>query len=299
MSFKVAVALGGGASRGLAHLGVLKALEEAGIKIDIVTGSSIGAIIGASYASHPKVADTIEQIHSYLHSPNFNQAKLNFIQESGKEVKKTTYGQFKKFISNSYFFAISSTQSSFITEDTFRNNLEHILPKIRIEDCELAFGVTMTNLGDGKLVKITRGDLIDHVLASSAIPGIFPPIKLGDEYFIDGSWVEPIPIVLARELGADYVIAVDVAPIMAPNDQEFTGFNVNMRASEATRIALKRYNLEQADFVVRVNHLDLHWADFMKIDECVVEGQRIMDGMIPRLKSDLFFKKFKSFFWPW
>ncbi len=299
MAFKIAVALGGGAAKGLAHVGVLKGLEEAEIPVDIITGTSIGAVVGATYAFHPVISETIDQLRSYVNSKHFNQARLNFIQESNKEIKKTYYSQFKKFLTNSYFFAISATSSSFITEADFRNSIEHILPKVRIEDCDIPFGLTIANLSSGKIYSLTQGDLIDHVLASAAIPGIFPPVKIGRDYYIDGSWVEPVPVKLAREMGADFVIAVDVAPEMDPDDQEFTGFNVNIRAAEATRLALKAHNLKEADFVVTTNLSDVHWADFLQLDRSVEEGEKQLNRLLPQLRKAIFLKKIKSLFWPW
>ncbi|MDX2470442.1 MAG: patatin-like phospholipase family protein [SAR324 cluster bacterium] len=299
MGFKIALALGGGAARGMAHLGVIKALTEAKIPIHIITGTSIGSIIGASYASHPNINDTIRQIRGYINSSDFNQAKLRFIKEGEKERRASYLDQFKKFLADSYFFAISSTQTSFISEEAFRGNLEHILPKIRVEDCEIEFGMVLANLDTGEKKYVTRGDLMDNVVASSSIPGIFPPIKMGKDYFIDGSWVDPIPVDLALEMGADFVIAVDVSPKMSKETQELTGLTVNLRAAEATRLALKNSCASHAHFTITVDIMDLHWADFLQLDHCVAKGEEIANRILPDLKRELFWARLRSFFLPW
>jgi len=299
MAFELGLALGGGAARGLAHLGVLRVLEQAGIRPKVIAGTSVGSIIGAIYASHAVIEDAISEIQSYLKSSYFNQTRLSLIKEADREQETGYYALVKRFLQTSYFFAISTTQAGFITEDTLRTNLEHILPKIRLEDCEIPFGVTLANLATGKIHYVTQGDLIDHVLASSSIPGIFPPVKLGRDFFIDGSWVEPIPVDLARKMGATFVLAVDVAPNIAKDDADHTGFNINLRANEATRLALKEQNLKTADFVVRVNLPDQHWADFMQIDECVAAGEAAMREKLPHLKQVLRARRLRSALWPW
>lgn len=299
MAFELGLALGGGAARGLAHLGVIRVLEQAGIKPTLIAGTSVGSIIGGIYASHAVIEDAISEIKTYLNSSYFNQARLTFIKEADREQESGYYALVKRFIQNSYFFAISTTQAGFITEETLRTNLEHILPKVRLEDCEIPFGVTMANLTTGKIQYVTQGDLIDHVLASSSIPGIFPPVKLGRDFFIDGSWVEPIPVELARNMGADFVLAVDVAPNIGKDEPDYTGFTINVRANEATRLALKEQILKSADFVVSVDLPDQHWADFMRIDECVEAGEEAMRKKLPHLKQVLRGRRVRKALWPW
>ena len=148
MAFKLGVALGGGAAKGLAHLGVLKALEESGIKIDIVTGTSIGAVIGSIYATNPDAQAAIFKLDEYLNSEDFNRSRLDFIQKSDQE-SDGTMGQLKKIVRTGYFFARSLRNSSFISEKAFRENLTHIIPDQDIEDCKISLGLVSVESDNG------------------------------------------------------------------------------------------------------------------------------------------------------
>ena len=111
-------------------------------------------------------------------------------------------------------------------------------------------------------------------MASCAIPGIFPPVTIDDELLSDGSWINPVPVILAKKLGADLVIAVDVAPTMksAPPTADSNGWNISIKANEISRIFLKEKDLEDADLSIPVDAEVDHWADFSKIHSCV-EGR--------------------------
>jgi len=298
MPLKVGLALGGGASRGLAHLGVIKALEEADIKIDMIAGVSIGGIIGSIYASHPDIDHAVSSVKAFLSSADFNQTKLDFIKAS-KEQSRGYYHQFKKLISTGFYFAVSTTRSSFISHETFEWNLSHLVSKINIDDCPIPLGLVATNLETGLVKSFTQGSMMDAVMASATIPGIFPPIEIDNQQYVDGSWVRPVPVELAYEMGADFVIAVDVAPALSndtPFNDDLTGWDIQLRASEASRLALKQKSLSESDVQIVVNLLDVHWADFSKVARCVEQGYSETKGAIEMIKQQLARKKRRRFF---
>ncbi len=293
MSLKVGLALGGGAARGLAHLGVIKALKQASIPIDIISGTSVGGIVGAIYAANPDIDDAIERIQTYLNSPDFDKTRLELIKESSLE-PKSYFGQLKRYVKTGLFFVVSIRRSAFISEETFRQNLEHILPKGNIEECVLKLGLVSMNLDTAEEEVFTQGEIIQKVMASCAIPGIFPPINIDNANFVDGSWVNPVPVTVARALGANFIIAVDVAPGMDRRDKDPNGFDVTLRAAEGSRMSLKNYGLGFADVSLAVDLMDLHWADFTQMDKCIVEGEKTIKSSISIIKKKLFWKRIKS-----
>jgi len=293
MKFPIGLALGGGAARGLAHLGVIKALHKAGIPINIVSGTSIGAIIGALYAVNANIDEALKSVGDYLDSPDFDKTRLEFIQESDKEVK-SYFSQLVKYVKTGLFFAISIYRSSFISEENFQNNLEHILPKKNIEECALALGLSSMNLDTGEEKIFSSGNIIQRVMASCAIPGVFPPIVDGENTYVDGSWVNPVPVNIAHQLGAKFVIAVDVAPGMNSEVKELKGFDITLRAAEGSRIALKNLSIKDADVSLKIALKDVHWADFSQLDKCVEEGERITSLAIEEIKKKIFWKRLKS-----
>ncbi len=187
---KIGLALSGGAARGLAHIGVIKALEEAGIQVDFISGSSMGALIGAAYASGIPI-DTLEKVAvdtdwktvAKLLIPGFSTSGLI----DGKRVKEflyTLYGDKK------------------------------------IENLPIPYAATAADISTGKLYVINKGSLLEAVRASISIPIVFTPVKHKDIFLVDGGLVNPVPIDVVREMGADYIIAVHVIHAGLPSEEK-------------------------------------------------------------------------------
>src|SRR5215207_1696977 len=176
---KIGIALGGGAARGWAHIGVMRVLEREGIAPDVIAGSSVGAVVGGCYAA----------------------GKLDEIEEFAKSLTKRRVMGLLDF---------HITGSGLIAGDRLRRLLEHDLADLRIEDLPLRFAAIATELGTGHEIWITRGPLVEALRASYALPGVFDPVKLGGRWLIDGAIVNPIPVTTARALGADLVLCVNL-----------------------------------------------------------------------------------------
>ena len=176
---KIGFALGGGAARGWAHLGVLRALESAGIRPDVIAGTSIGAVVGGCYAA----------------------GKLD-------ELEAFARGLTKRRIMGLLDFHISG--SGLIGGDRLRRLLEVDLGQSRIEDLPLRFATVATELSTGHELWLTRGPMIEALRASYALPGVFDPVRISGRWLVDGALVNPVPVTVARALGADLVICVNL-----------------------------------------------------------------------------------------
>jgi NTE family protein len=175
---RVALVLGSGGHRGFAHIGVLKALTENGIRPDLIIGSSVGAVVGSFYAGGMSATD-IEKLAYSLHSLEFFELKTLFGRPAtGRSVQ------------------------DFVNK--------HIQGRA-IEDLPIAFAVTATRVRDSSLVLFNRGDTGLAVRASAASPGEFEPVRISGEAYVDGDVASPVPIRAARRMGARVVIAVDVS----------------------------------------------------------------------------------------
>ncbi|MCS5420443.1 MULTISPECIES: patatin-like phospholipase family protein [Psychrilyobacter] len=178
---KIGLALGSGSSRGWAHIGIIKALADLGIVPDIVCGTSIGALVGASYIS----------------------GNLDNLEEWACSLTKFEIAR---------FFEINMSLNGFI--DTHR--LHHFLNKYvaadsaRIEDFSKQYASVATDLETGKEIWLTKGSVLEAVWSSVSLPGLFPAIKNNDRWLVDGGLVNPVPVSTCRALGADIVIAVDL-----------------------------------------------------------------------------------------
>lgn len=281
---KIGLALGGGAARGLSHLGVLEVLVEQGIPIHCVSGSSIGAIIGSMFAYEPDPQVLIQRFRAYLESELFDAAKLETIQRSSSE-KSKFYEKLKLKVSRGLLIAASMTSASLFSSETLKKNMMALIEPAYIESANIRLGVIACDLNTGMDRVFTEGPLLEAVMASSAIPGIFPPVKLGEQFLIDGSWVAPVPCSVARKLGADIVIAVDITTGLEPEYQRDSGFEVNLRSSEITRQRLKNLMLAQADIVIAVDMMDFHWADFTRLEEGIERGRQAALRALPAIRE--------------
>ena len=176
---KIGLALGSGSARGWAHIGVIKALTEAGVRVDYIAGTSIGAVVGAVHAS--------EKIGA------LENVVLQF--------------DWKQIVS---FLDVVFPKSGLIDGNKVADFVRsHVVPG-NIEDLTLSFCAVSTDLATGSEVVIQEGDVIEAVRASISVPGIFTPVKKGDMVLVDGGLVNPVPVSVVREMGADFVIAVDL-----------------------------------------------------------------------------------------
>jgi NTE family protein len=176
---KIGLALGGGAARGFAHIGVLRALQENGIVPDVIVGTSIGAVVGGCYV-HDRL-DKFEEWARHLTA----RGVLGYLD-------------------------ISFGGSGFIGGGRLAARLEETLGDIMIEDLPRQFAVIATELGTGHEIWLTRGRMVDALRASYALPGIFTPIRIGGRWLVDGALVNPVPVSAARAFGARLVIAINL-----------------------------------------------------------------------------------------
>jgi NTE family protein len=176
---KIGLALGGGAARGWAHIGVLRALLRAGIRPDIIAGTSIGAVVGGCYVA----------------------GHLDELEDFARELTRRRVLGYLDF---------NLTGTGLITGQRLCERLEKHLGDCKIEDLNRRFTAVATEIGTGHEVWLSRGNLVEAVRASYALPGVFRPVKIDGRWLFDGALVNPIPISVCRALGARYVIAVNL-----------------------------------------------------------------------------------------
>ncbi len=175
---RIGLALGGGSARGWSHIGALEVLEEAGLHPDVVTGCSIGAVVGGCYAA----------------------GQLGLLKAFALSLtKRRVVGLLDLRLG-----------SGLIAGARLRRRLERDLADRRIEALPVRFASVATCLGTGAEIWLTRGNLVDALRASYALPGVFPPVRLGDRLLMDGTLVNPVPVTLARALGADVVVCINL-----------------------------------------------------------------------------------------
>jgi len=216
---KIGLALGSGSARGLAHIGVIRALKDARIHIDYVAGTSIGAAIGAVYAS----------------------GKLDSMQDAYLAM------DWKKI---AYFFDVVFPKSGIIDGKKVTDFMREYVHSDKIEELPLPFKAVATELNSGEEVVLETGDVIDAVRASISVPGMLTPVRRNGRVLVDGGLVNPVPVNVARAMGADIVIAVDInhgivegkAPISQEKSQPDTDIfqSLSLLGNERYRSAMER-----------------------------------------------------------
>jgi NTE family protein len=274
MAPKICLALGGGAARGLAHLGVLKVFEDEKVPIDMIAGTSLGALIGCMYASNPDASHWIRSVDQYLRSFRSRKTRLKFLKKL-EEPSNNHWGFFSDMaflLRKGYFWGVTATKSAFIGEKEYQDLIYPLIPDISFEETRIPFGCVATDIRNGKRVMYTTGRLRTAISASCALPGIFPPVRDNGMSLIDGGWVERVPVLCARDMGADIVIAVDVSSDVTTFEEK-SGLDIVLRADAVTRIYLNQILASQADLVIHPAVGTKHWADFSNAKDLVTTGQ--------------------------
>ncbi len=175
----IGIALGGGAARGWAHIGVLRALDDAGIRPDVIAGTSIGAVVGGCYA-----ANRLDEVEDFARSLT----------------RRRVFG----------YLDFNFTGSGLITGQRLCDSLDTYLKDYDIEDLETRFVAVATEIGTGHEIWLSRGNLVEAMRASYALPGIFRPVSVNQRWLFDGALVNPIPVSVCRAMGANIVIAINI-----------------------------------------------------------------------------------------
>ncbi|MCV2357540.1 MULTISPECIES: patatin-like phospholipase family protein [Roseateles] len=250
---RVGLALGGGAARGFAHIGVIQVLEEQGIKVDLVAGTSAGSLVAALYASGL----------------------------SGREMAVLAEGMDEGSITDWAF----PTRGLIRGEALARYVREKTGAK-QIEQMKLPLGIVATDLADGSGILFQRGDTGAAVRASSSVPAVFQPVKIGSREYVDGGLVAPVPVRYARQMGAELVIAVDISspPEAKPGSD---AIRMLLQTFSIMGRSINNFELREADVVLRPKLDGFGSADFTVRKQSVQAGREAALAMLPQIRAKI------------
>jgi NTE family protein len=247
----IAYALGGGATRGFAHVGVLNVLADNGIHPDLIVGTSAGAVTGVLYAGGIR-GKRLEDIANHL-----EREQIADWSYSGRGL---------------------------IRGELLQDFINTLLQHRPIEGLDIAFAATATNLESGKLVAFTRGDAGLAARVSSTIPGLVSPVTINGRDYVDGGLVSKVPVLLARQLGADMVIAVDVSRRPSDPIQLDSTLAVMQQALSIMSQAITATDLQQADVVIQPDLGALPFGDFELKPHSIQAGKDAATAAVPVIK---------------
>ena len=250
---RIALALGGGAARGFAHIGVIKALETQGIVPDIVVGTSAGSAVGALYAAGHDA---------------FALQKIAFQME---ESSLTDWAVFER---------------GFLKGEALEKFINQQVAGRPIEGLKRKFAVVATDLAEGVPAVFTSGNVGIAVRASSAVPGVFSPVVIRNREYVDGGLTSPIPVRAARQLGADIVIAVDISG--RPSGKRNQGsVDLLLDTISIMGVSIGGFELRDADIVIRPDTSGLPLANFQQRHEAILRGEQAGFAAIGRIREKI------------
>jgi NTE family protein len=261
---KIALALGGGAARGFAHIGVIKALEAQGISADIVVGTSAGSVVGALYAG------------------GLNGFQIQEISMGMEESHILDGSGFYQCILET---AISDKRGC-IKGQALQNFINRNVNGRPMEKLNRTFAAVATNLSNGEMVVFRTGNTGMAVRASSSVPVFFEPVTINGKDYVDGGLVAPVPSSVARSLGADFVIAVDISD--RPEDSSTADItDILWQTFSIFGKTINRHEQSSADIVIRPVTFGIPSADVSGRNMAVLEGEKAVAAILPELKAML------------
>jgi len=254
---KIALVLGGGAARGFAHVGVIRALEQEKIPIDLIVGTSVGSLIGAIYAY------------------DMSSMELEWTAFLLEKDSLFDYGMFTAF-----------TGMGVAKGDKLEEFVKSKVPVVNIENLKIPFAAVATDLNRGTRVILDKGSVAKAVRASSAIPGVFPPVDHQGKLLVDGGVIDNIPVSVAREKGADIVIAVDISENVF-NFNITNLLDVMLQSITIMGAENAKYKKKEADVLISPKVGDVGMQDFTQKKRCMLAGIEATQRMMPEIKAKI------------
>ncbi len=292
--FKIGLALGGGGARGLAHVGVISVLEKEGIPIDIITGTSVGSVIGAFYALYRDSEKLKVTAVKYSNQMNQINKQINFQQFKDDNKKFLPWGRLTEIIKKGIYLHTEMSKICINDGILIENLLKGVLGEKEFSDTKIIFNAVAADLISGKEIVLKEGILMQAVMASCSIPGVFPPVKHGKNLLVDGGIIDNVPIQPLRELGADFIIASDVSKILRRKLEYKNAIDILLRSDSITSKELRRIQLDKSDFIISPEIHQIDWWNFSKPENCIQKGEEAAQKLINELKKALRLKQIKN-----
>lgn len=254
---KIGLALGGGAARGFAHIGVIKALEAQGIYPDIVVGTSAGSVVGALYAAG----------------------------NTGFQLQKLAFDMDEAAISD-WALPLFGKSSGVLKGEALQAYVNKAVNNQPLEKLKIPFGAVASDLKTGQPILFQRGNTGMAVRASSSVPGVFQPVAINGHMYVDGGLVAPVPVRFARDMGADFIIAVNIST-QADAQATVSSLEVIMQTFSIMGQRINQFELKDADIVIQPALGKMGSSDFNSRNQAILAGEQAAAALMPQIKQKL------------
>ncbi len=277
--------LGGGGARGMAHVGVLRVLEDAGLQPSYIVGTSIGSVIGGMYAQRPDADEVHHRLTTFLQGEFYRNVGLSMFYETRKS---GLFDQLEAWVNEVrkrlLIGKVMLTPGAF-ARDLLEQALGHLLDDTSITETVIPFATIACDLVHGTVEIIRDGSIITAACASSAIPGVVEPVKYDGKLLVDGGTTSMTPVWEAKELAPYPVVAVTIARAFNSNTAPTRGIEVMLRAGDLASMHLNRRSLLSAEIVIAPDVGNVHWSEFHRSEEMIQAGQIAARDAVPAIKE--------------
>ncbi|QDV13729.1 NTE family protein RssA [Rosistilla oblonga] len=283
------LALGGGGARGLAHIGAIEVLRSLDLRIERYVGVSIGSLVGALCAIEPDSEKLHAKVNDYLHSEGFLKMQAKLFAVAPKSEASSSSGIFswyetvKQFVGTRRKLIHILSRPSLLARDVMQHVVEGLLPDANIEDLDQPLNIVTVDLRTGSPVVLDRGPLREAVIASTAIPGIFPAVPWDDMLLCDIGVLDPVPSRMAQRYASDLTIAIDVCAGIKHKPKVKNAFETFIRMNEIAQGLMRQTAHESADLMIRPDVARVPWFDFTDSELLIGEGRKAAQSMIQKM----------------
>lgn len=273
MAGSISLNLGGGAARGFAHIGAIRAIVEQDIRIDLLVGISMGSICGGIFSVMPDVDFLEKRLLQLINFEMFRSSVVGTWTSNQEETPRGIMKRAQKIVSGTNILRRMFTAPGVIPHAEVHACLHPFIADIQIGSTEIPFATAAVNIRSGEL-RIFKGKdrLRPAVTASASMPLIFPPERIGHEQYVDGGVLDKLGIDTAKQLGATRLVVIDVSDETLPDNVPKSGFDVILKTEEIASEHRRMIQLAKADFVLRPIRGNYHWADYSAAAEFVHMG---------------------------
>ena len=282
---KIGLALAGGGAKGLAQIGILKVLENEKIPVDFIAGTSMGGVIGGLYACGYSAEEIKKLVLEINWQDLFSDTppRLSLLLSQREESEKYLFQIYFEGLKPSIPKALTSGQklTNLFTQLTMQANFE---AGSDFDKLKIPFRAVTTDLVSGQEIVLRKGDLSEALRATMAVPLIFTPVELEGKLLVDGGLVDPIPVQVTRNMGADFVIAINTSSELLSSSQIKDPLDIANQSTSIMTLERKEQELKKADLVISPDLSSYSSIDFEKADELIALGEKVADSLISDLK---------------
>jgi len=288
---RITLALGGGGARGLAHLGVIEILLDAGYVVERIVGVSMGALVGAAFAFEPDIQRLQQRTLAYVRSPRFErfQPALSALTRQPSDQARPPLTEWfedvKAYLQATRQFHRALTRPSLLPGVLLRDAARTLLPKADIVDAVIPLTLVAADLLSGRGVLLEHGPVRKAARASAALPGIWPPVPFSKMLLCDIGVLFPLPTILTRSGATRCLVGVDVSSELRPVRSCDTAFDVLMRMTEIAEAQFRHHANDAADVIIRPDVSQVPWYDFSEPERLIDRGRQAARDALGQLRG--------------